>query len=186
MIKRCEWCEKDEIYRNYHDNEWGEIFDDDRKFFEFLILEIMQAGLSWHTVLKKREDMRVAFDEFDPNKIALYDDEKIDDLLKNSLIIKNRLKISSLPINAKAFLEICDEFGSFYNYIWKFTNFKQIKNRYDNIKQIPTKTNLSDIVSKDLKKRGFKFVGSIGIYSFLQACGVVNDHLSYCFKFKEN
>ncbi|WP_169763445.1 DNA-3-methyladenine glycosylase I [Campylobacter mucosalis] len=185
MLKRCEWCEKDDLYRAYHDNEWGEIERDEQRLFELLVLECMQAGLSWHIVLKKREAMRVAFDGFNVNKIALYDDKKIEILMQNENIIKNRLKLASLSQNAKAFLKIQSEFGSFYGYIWAFVGGKQIKNSYDDIKQIPAKTDLSDKISKDMKKRGFKFLGSTTIYSFLQACGVVDDHLSYCFKFKK-
>ncbi|WP_194239025.1 DNA-3-methyladenine glycosylase I [Campylobacter californiensis] len=184
--KRCEWCEKDDLYRAYHDNEWGEIVRDERLLFEFIVLEMMQAGLSWHTILKKREAMRVAFDDFKPEILAKYDEGKISELLQTEGIIKNRLKLNALSANAKAFLSIQSEFGSFFDYIWSFTNGVRIKNNLNEISQIPTRSELSDQISKDMKKRGFKFLGSVTVYSFLQAIGVINDHLSYCFKAKDN
>ncbi|MBE2986402.1 DNA-3-methyladenine glycosylase I [Campylobacter sp. RM12920] len=184
--KRCEWCEKDDLYRAYHDNEWGEIVRDERLLFEFIVLEMMQAGLSWHTILKKREAMRVAFDDFKPEILAKYDEGKISELLQTEGIIKNRLKLNALSANAKAFLSIQSEFGSFFDYIWSFTNGVRIKNNLNEISQIPTRSELSDQISKDMKKRGFKFLGSVMVYSFLQAIGVINDHLSYCFKAKDN
>ncbi|WP_211436817.1 DNA-3-methyladenine glycosylase I [Campylobacter sp. RM9328] len=184
--KRCEWCEKDDLYRAYHDNEWGEIVRDERLLFEFIVLEMMQAGLSWHTILKKREAMRVAFDDFKPEILAKYDEGKISELLQTEGIIKNRLKLNALSANAKAFLSIQSEFGSFFDYIWSFTNGVRIKNNLNEISQIPARSELSDQISKDMKKRGFKFLGSVTVYSFLQAIGVINDHLSYCFKAKDN
>ncbi|MDL0088820.1 DNA-3-methyladenine glycosylase I [Campylobacter gastrosuis] len=184
MKKRCEWCEKDELYRAYHDDEWGEIVRDERVLFEFLVLETMQAGLSWHTILKKREAMRVAFDDFDYHKIALYDDKKVEILMQNDKILKNRLKLKSLSQNAVSFMKIQSEFGSFYAYIWGFINNKQIVLKPQNLSQINATSPLSDEISKDMKKRGFKFVGSTTIYSFLQAVGVISEHLAYCFKFK--
>ncbi|WP_336610691.1 DNA-3-methyladenine glycosylase I [Campylobacter sp. 7477a] len=184
--KRCEWCEKDDLYRAYHDNEWGEIVRDERLLFEFIVLEMMQAGLSWHTILKKREAMRVVFDDFKPEILAKYDEGKISELLQTEGIIKNRLKLNALSANAKAFLSIQSEFGSFFDYIWSFTNGVRIKNNLNEISQIPTRSELSDQISKDMKKRGFKFLGSVTVYSFLQAIGVINDHLSYCFKAKDN
>lgn len=184
--KRCEWCEKDDLYRAYHDNEWGEIVRDERLLFELIVLEMMQAGLSWHTILKKREAMRVAFDDFKPEILAKYDEGKISELLQTEGIIKNRLKLNALSANAKAFLSIQSEFGSFFDYIWSFTNGVRIKNNLNEISQIPTRSELSDQISKDMKKRGFKFLGSVMVYSFLQAIGVINDHLSYCFKAKDN
>ncbi|MBE2985113.1 DNA-3-methyladenine glycosylase I [Campylobacter sp. RM9344] len=184
--KRCEWCEKDDLYRAYHDNEWGEIVRDERLLFELIVLEMMQAGLSWHTILKKREAMRVAFDDFKPEILAKYDEGKISELLQTEGIIKNRLKLNALSANAKAFLSIQSEFGSFFDYIWSFTNGVGIKNNLNEISQIPARSELSDQISKDMKKRGFKFLGSVTVYSFLQAIGVINDHLSYCFKAKDN
>ncbi|MGH1600518.1 DNA-3-methyladenine glycosylase I [Campylobacter majalis] len=182
MHKRCEWCEKDDLYKNYHDNEWGVICKDDDMLFEYLILESMQAGLSWHIVLKKREAMREAFDGFDAKILANYDDEKVNSLMQNDKILKNRLKLKSLSANAKAFLKVKSEFGSFYEYIWRFVNHKQIINNNDDICDIPAKTALSDTIARDLKKRGFKFLGSISVYAYLQAIGVIDDHLNYCFK----
>ena len=168
--KRCGWCTEDPVYIDYHDNEWGRPVHDDRLLFEFLILEGAQAGLSWLTVLKKRESYRKAFDQFDAAKIARYDEKKIKELLSNKGIIRNRLKIASAIKNAKAFLAVKKEFGSFDAYIWKFIDGKQI----------PSKTPLSDAISQDLKKRGFNFVGSTIIYAFMQAVGMVNDHEPQC------
>ncbi|MGG7073822.1 DNA-3-methyladenine glycosylase I [Campylobacter sp. 9BO] len=182
MLRRCEWCEKDDLYRAYHDNEWGVITRDERALFEYIVLEAMQAGLSWHIVLKKREAMRVAFDGFCPEILALYDDVKISELLKCDGIIKNRLKLASLSANARAFLAVQREFCSFYEYIWGFVGGKQIINHYSEISQIPAKTPLSDMVAKDMKKRGFKFLGSTSVYALLQAIGVIDDHLQYCFR----
>ncbi|WP_229203835.1 DNA-3-methyladenine glycosylase I [Campylobacter anatolicus] len=181
-IKRCEWCERDDLYRSYHDNEWGQVIRDERKLFEFIVLESFQAGLSWYIVLKKRESLRVAFDGFKPSVIAKYDEAKFDEILKYDGAIKNRAKIAATSANAKAFLAVQSEFGSFYEYIWGFVGGIQIKNNWRNIKEIPAKTPLSEYVAKDMKKRGFKFFGAVSAYSFLQAIGVIDDHLSYCYK----
>ncbi|QKF60789.1 DNA-3-methyladenine glycosylase I [Campylobacter curvus] len=182
MKMRCEWCEKDDLYRAYHDNEWGEVVKDDRVLFEHIVLESMQAGISWHVVLKKREAMRAAFDGFDANIIKDYGDAEIKRFLADERLIRNRLKLSSLSHNARAFLAVQKEFGSFYAYIWSFTDGKRIVNSWSDIKQVPATTPLSDKVAKDMKKRGFKFLGSTSVYAFLQAIGVVDDHLDYCFK----
>jgi|TARA_Y100000310_G_scaffold129185_2_gene128364 DNA-3-methyladenine glycosylase I len=185
-MKRCDWAPlDDELYLKYHDEEWGVPVHDDKKLFEMLILEGAQAGLSWRTVLKKRENYRKAFDNFDFNKIAKYDQKKKDSLLKNEGIIRNRLKIDSAIKNAKAFIKIIEEFGSFDKYLWEFVNNKQIKNKFKTLKDFPAKTELSDKISKDLKKRGMNFVGSTIIYAFLQAVGVVNDHQVDCFRYDE-
>jgi len=183
-INRCAWVTDDPIYLHYHDHEWGVPIYDDLRLFEFLILEGAQAGLSWITVLKKRDNYRACFDNFIPEKIARYDQHKIDDLLNNAGIIRNRLKINSAIINAKAYLEILKEWGSFSDYIWHFVDGQPIKNHWDNIKQLPAKTIISDTMSKDLKKRGFKFVGSTICYAFMQAVGIVNDHTKNCFCYK--
>jgi len=180
--KRCAWCEKDDLYRKYHDEEWGVPVYEDRKLFEFLILETFQAGLSWYTILKKRENFRKAFDQFDYKKIALYSEDKIQELLQNEGIIRYRLKIESAISNAIAFLKVQEEFGSFSNYIWKFTDGKPIINKPKTLQDIPATTPLSDAISKDLKKRGFKFVGSTTVYAHMQATGMVNDHLEACWR----
>jgi len=177
---RCSWCEKDDLYRDYHDNEWGKPVYDDAKLFEFLILETFQAGLSWYIVLKKRETFRIAFDHFDYQKIALYTDEKVQKLLLDSGIIRNQLKIRATISNAVAFIKVQDEFGSFSKYIWNFTDGKPIDNTIQSLKDIPSSTALSDKISKDLKKRGFKFVGSTVVYAHMQATGMVNDHVEDC------
>ncbi len=178
-MKRCFWVdEKSEIYIKYHDEEWGVPKHDDRELFELLILEGFQAGLSWITVLKKREAFRMAFDNFDVKKVAKYDEKKVNKLLENADIIRSRSKINAAVINAKIFIEIQKEFGSFSNYIWGFTKGKIIKNTTD---KFEVKSPLSDEVSKDLKKRGMKYVGSIIIYSYLQSIGVINDHETTCF-----
>ncbi len=169
----------------YHDNEWGVPVYDDAKLFEFLILETFQAGLSWITVLRKRENFRKAFDDFDYQKIALYDENKYESLLQNAGIIRNKLKIKATISNAKAFIAIQKEFGTFSKYIWRFTEGKPIVNKFNSLKELPAKTNLSDKLSKDLKKRGFKFVGSTVIYAHMQATGMVNDHIKTCFRFQE-
>ena len=180
-MKRCFWVdEKSEIYKKYHDEEWGVPKHDDRDLFELLILEGFQAGLSWITVLKKREAFRRAFDNFDVKKVAGYDEDKISELLNNAEIIRSKSKITAAVNNAKIFMEIQKEFGSFSNYIWAFTDNKIIKNTTD---EFPVRTELSDRISKDLKKRGMKYTGSVIIYSYLQAIGVVNDHEKACFKF---
>jgi DNA-3-methyladenine glycosylase I len=173
------------IYADYHDNEWGRPVHDDRKLFEMLILEGAQAGLSWETVLKKRENYRAAFDNFDPHKVALYRDEKIAELLQNAGIIRNRLKINAAVINAKLFLEIAEKYGSFDKFIWAYVDNTPIIGHWESFENMPTTTPISDKISKDLKKMGFKFVGSTIIYSFMQAVGMVNDHLTKCHVYGE-
>ena len=173
------------LYIDYHDNEWGRPVHDDNKLFEMLILEGAQAGLSWITVLKKREAYREAFDSFDPKKIALYDDVKIEELMTNEGIIRNRLKINAVIINAKLFLEIVEKYGSFDKFIWEYVDYKPVIGYWKNLEDMPITTSISDKISKDLKKMGFKFVGSTIIYSFMQAVGMVNDHLESCIVFNE-
>lgn len=182
---RCSWVGKEEIYINYHDEEWGVPVRTDEKQFEFLILETFQAGLSWITILKKRENFRKAFDNFNYKKIAKYNEDKIQSLLKDEGIIRNQLKIRATISNAIAFMEIQKEFGSFVNYIWGFVDDKPINEVREKNQFIPATTSLSDTISKDLKKRGFKFVGSTVIYSHLQATGIVNDHITTCFRHHE-
>lgn len=177
---RCPWPGTDQIYIDYHDNEWGVPLHDDRRLFEMLILEGMQAGLSWITVLRKREDFRRAFDNFDAKKIAKYTDKKIEQLMQNEKIIRNRRKITSAVGNAKAFLEIQKEFGSFDKFIWSYVDGKPIVGHFETMSDVPANTPLSDKISKDLKKRGFNFVGTTIIYSFMQAIGMVDDHLTSC------
>ncbi len=184
-IIRCSWAGDDPLYCEYHDNEWGVPLHDDRMLFEFLILEGAQAGLSWITILRKRENYRKAFDNFDPNVIVNYTQEKIDELILNEGIIRNKLKITSVIKNAKAFLEVQKEFGSFDKYIWSFTDGKTIQNSWKNLSEVPASTQLSELMSKDLKKRGFKFVGPTICYAFMQATGMVNDHTRDCFCYKE-
>ena len=184
-MNRCPWCGEDELYVRYHDEEWGTPVHDDKKHFEFLILESAQAGLSWITVLRKREGYRKAYDDFDHIKVAEYDDNKVNELLQNSGIIRNKRKIESSINNAKQFIKVQEEFGSFDNYIWSFVENKTIVNAWEDISQAPAKTELSDKISKDLKTRGFKFLGSTIIYSYLQAVGIINDHLTSCFRYKE-
>jgi len=179
--KRCDWSTKDPLYIEYHDTEWGTPVYDDDKLFEFLILETFQAGLSWITVLRKRENFRMAFDNFDYKKIVTYDEKKFDELMNNAGIIRNKLKIKATISNAQAFMEIQKEFGSFSEYIWGFVNHKPINNKWKSMKEIPATTEISDKLSKDLKKRGFKFVGSTVIYAHMQATGMVNDHIMSCF-----
>lgn len=182
---RCKWCGTDPLYMEYHDTEWGvPVFNDD-KLFEFLILETFQAGLSWITILRKRENFRKAFDNFDYKKIANYSVAKYEELLLDAGIIRNKLKIKATISNAVAFMEVQNEFGSFSKYIWKFTNEKPIVNKWNDMKELPATTELSDIISRDLKKRGFKFVGSTVIYAHMQATGMVNDHVTDCFRHKE-
>lgn len=182
---RCSWAEDLPIYIDYHDNEWGRPIHNDKKLFEMLILEGMQAGLSWLTILKKREAFQEAFDRFDPEKVALYDEIKIQELMSNEEIIKNRLKINYAVTNAKAFLEVQQKCGSFDKFIWSYVENTPIKNHLDKIEDIPSKTPLSDKISKDLKKMGFKFVGSTIIYAFMQAIGMVNDHVKDCFIYQK-
>lgn len=183
--KRCSWCGNDPLYVAYHDYEWGVPVYDDATLFEFLILETFQAGLSWITVLKKREHFRDAFDNFDFHKIAKYDPSKIEELLNNSSIIRNRLKIKATITNAQAYINIQERFGSFAKYIWAFTENKPIQNSFKSETQVPANTTLSDLISSDLKKRGFKFVGSTVIYAHMQATGMVNDHTTECFRHQE-
>jgi DNA-3-methyladenine glycosylase I len=182
---RCGWCKGDALYQKYHDEEWGVPVKDDGLLFEFLILETFQAGLSWITVLRKRENFRQAFDHFDYKKIADYGEPKIESLLENTGIIRNKLKIRATITNAQAFMALQKEFGSFSNYIWGFVNDRPIKNNLINYKNAPAHTPLSDAISKDLKKRGFKFVGSTVIYAHMQATGMVNDHEVNCFRYNE-
>jgi DNA-3-methyladenine glycosylase I len=185
-LKRCTWCEGlYDDYVRYHDEEWGVPVHDDREHFEFLILEGAQAGLSWSTILQRREGYRKAFADFDPEVVAKYDERKYESLLQDPSIIRNRLKIKSAINNAKRFLEVQKEFGSFDTYIWRFTDGKPLINTWEKMSDIPAKTELSDKVSKDLKKRGFNFVGSTIIYAHLQATGIVNDHEVSCFRYKE-
>ncbi len=182
--KRCAWVSDDPLYVKYHDLEWGVPIYDDRLLFEFLVLEGMQAGLSWITVLKKRENYRKSFDNFNAKKILKYDEQKINQLLMNEGIIRNKLKIQSVIINANCFLAVKKEFPSFSEYIWSFVNGKPIKNHLCDTKQLPSTSTISDQLSKDLKKRGFKFVGSTICYAFMQAVGMVNDHTMDCFLYK--
>jgi DNA-3-methyladenine glycosylase I len=183
-LRRCGWCTSDQIYIDYHDKEWGRPVHDDCLLFEFLVLEGAQAGLSWLTVLKKRDAYRKAFDGFNVRKVAKYDERKVKELLSNAGIIRNRLKINSAIRNAKAFLKVQEEFGSFDRYIWDFVKQKPKKNRFLHYKELPPKTSLSDQISEDLKKRGFNFVGSTIVYAFMQATGMVNDHTQDCFCYK--
>jgi DNA-3-methyladenine glycosylase I len=185
MVKRCEWCGDHPLYVTYHDREWGVPVHSDRKLFEFLVLEGAQAGLSWLTVLKKRSAYRKAFDGFNFEKVARYNKSKINSLLENPGIIRNRLKIESAVRNAKAFIEVRREFGTFNNYIWQFVENRPLQNRWKSIKELPAKTGLSDAISRDLKKRGFNFVGSTIIYAHMQATGMVNDHITTCFRYRE-
>lgn len=185
-LNRCGWAGSDPVYVAYHDNEWGRPEHDDRKLFEMLILEGMQAGLSWITILKKRENFRRAFDNFDPEKVAEYGDKKISELLGNTGIIRNRLKINAAVANAKDFLEIQKEYGSFDKFIWSYVGYTPIINRPKTLADVPASTPLSDKISADLKKRGFKFVGTTIIYSFMQAVGMVDDHVVSCFCHSEN
>ncbi len=183
---RCKWATGgNELYLDYHDQEWGVPQHDDRVLFEFLILEGAQAGLSWSTILNKREGYRKAFDGFDPEKVARYDKTKINKLLQDPAIVRNRLKVEAAVINARAFLEVQEEFGSFDAYIWRFTGGKPIQNSWKAMKQVPASTRESDAMSKDLKSRGFKFVGSTIMYAHMQATGMVNDHTVNCFRWKQ-
>ncbi|GAA4949896.1 DNA-3-methyladenine glycosylase I [Algibacter agarivorans] len=182
---RCGWCEGDDLYEAYHDNEWGVPVYDDATLFEFLILETFQAGLSWITVLRKRENFRKAFDNFDYKKIANYNKGKIDELLLDAGIIRNKLKIKATITNAQSFIKIQKEFGSFSKYIWGFVDGKPIKNECISMQDVPATTAISDVLSKDLKKRGFKFVGPTVVYAHMQATGMVNDHVKGCFRYDE-
>ncbi len=178
--KRCAWCTGDALYEKYHDEEWGKPVYDDDKLFEFLLLETFQAGLSWITILRKRENFRKAFDDFDYKKIATYPQEKIDELLQDAGIIRNKLKVHAAVSNAQAYMKVQNEFGSFSKYFWGFTDGKPIDNKFETLKHVPATTPLSDAISKDMKKRGFKFVGSTVIYAHMQATGMVNDHVLDC------
>lgn len=182
MKQRCPWPSEDKLMIKYHDKEWGVPLHNDRKLFEFLILEGFQAGLSWRTILHKRENFRKAFDKFDFNKVAKYDRRKINSLLKDAGIVRNKLKIEGAIINAKAFIQVRKEFGTFDKYIWGFVNGKTLQNKIKSLKQLPARTELSDKISDDLRERGFKFVGSTIVYAHMQATGMVNDHLTNCFR----
>jgi len=184
-MKRCEWANGSDLERSYHDKEWGVPIHDDRSLFEFLILEGAQAGLSWSIILKKREGYRKAFDNFDVRKISKYSETDVSRLLHDSEIIRNKLKISAAIINARAFLQLKKEFGSFDNYIWQFVNGKTIRNSWKKIMDIPSSTPESDAMSKDLRRRGFKFIGTTVCYAFMQAVGMVNDHVVGCFRYRE-
>ena len=185
MVKRCSWCGEDPLYVQYHDEEWGAPLHDDRALFEFLVLEGAQAGLSWITVLRKREGYRAAFDGFDAAKVARYSDRKLNQLLQDARIIRNRLKVRSARQNARAFLAVQEEWGSFSDYIWHFVDGKPIQNRWQTMADLPAATPLSDRISKDMKRRGFNFVGSTIVYAHMQATGMVNDHLADCFRHEE-
>jgi len=186
MIKhKCGWCLGDDLYEAYHDKEWGVPVKDDDTLFEFLILETFQAGLSWITILRKRENFRKAFDNFDYKKIAKYDEVKKDKLLQDAGIVRNKLKVNATVTTARALIKVQEEFGSFSKYIWNFVDRKPIKNKIKNYKNAPANTELSDTISKDLKKRGFKFVGSTVVYAHMQATGMVNDHEMNCFRYEE-
>lgn len=184
-MKRCEWCGDDPLYVKYHDEVWGVPEHNDRKLFAKLCLDGAQAGLSWLTILKKEKNYYKAFDNFDPKKIAKYDQKKIDELLNNPGIVRNKLKVHAFISNAQAYLDVKKEFGSFDKYIWQFSDYKVIDHKLKSLKGAPTTSKISDDMSKDLKKRGFKFVGSTIVYAFMQAIGMVNDHLVDCFRYKE-
>lgn len=185
MKKRCTWCGEDPLYITYHDEEWGVPVNDDARLFEFLILETFQAGLSWITVLRKRENFRNAFDNFDYRIVAKYDQQKVDLLLQDAGIIRNKLKIKATITNAQAFMAVQKEFGSFSDYIWGFVDHTPIQNSWKDLNELPANTSLSDRISKDLKSRGFKFVGSTVVYAHMQATGMVNDHVTHCFRYNE-
>jgi DNA-3-methyladenine glycosylase I len=184
-MKRCDWANRSELEQSYHDHEWGVEIHDDRTLFEFLVLEGAQAGLSWSTILRKREGYRRAFDDFDARKISKYSENTVSRLLTNSEIIRNKLKINATITNARAFLQVQKEFGSFDSYIWQFVNGKPIQNSWRKMTDIPSSTPESDAMYKDLKKRGFKFIGPTICYAFMQAVGMVNDHVVDCFRYKE-
>ena len=185
MLKRCDWCLSNELYIDYHDNEWGIPVHDDRKLFEFLLLEGVQAGLSWLTVLRKRDAYCEAFNGYDPEIISRYGSEKIAELMNNAGIIRNKLKIEAAVKNARSFLKVQEEIGSFDKYIWNFIDGRPIQNSYHNLKEIPAETDISRAISKDMKKRGFTFAGPTIIYSHMQATGMVNDHLTDCYRYHE-
>lgn len=179
-VKRCDWAVKSKLEQEYHDREWGIPVHDDKKLFKMLILEGKQAGLSWATILAKMDTLCTAFDDFDPVILINYDDAKIESLLQNNGIIKNRQKVNAVINNAKAYFKICEEFGSLNNYLWSFINHQPVINAWMRIEDVPSSTPISDVISKDLKKRGFKFVGTTTVYAFMQSVGMVNDHLIYC------
>ena len=181
-LKRCDWCLSSDLSKKYHDEEWGVPVYDDQKLFEFIILETFQAGLSWITILNKRDNFRLAFDDFDYLKVAQYSENKIQKLLQDSGIIRNQLKIRAAVSNAVAFMKVQKEFSSFSKYIWEFTDGKPIDHNRKSLKEVPATTPLSDEISKDLKKRGFKFVGSTVVYAHMQATGMINDHVEDCWK----
>jgi DNA-3-methyladenine glycosylase I len=183
MKIRCEWVGNNPLHIKYHDEEWGIPVHDDRRLFECLVLGGFQAGLSWLIILRKRESYRNAFDGFDPSKVAEYGEERMEELLRNDGIVRNRLKIQAAVTNAKAFLRVQDGFGSFDQYIWQFVGGSPIQNHWENMEQLPTRTPESDLMSRELKKRGFKFVGSTICYAFMQAVGMVNDHTIACFRY---
>ena len=183
-IKRCDWCEDNPLYQRYHDQEWGTPVYDDQTLFECLTLEGAQAGLSWITILKKREGYRKAFANFEVEKVARFSDKKLEKLLLNPDIVRNRLKVFSVRKNARAFIDIQKEFGSFTDYIWGFVNGEPIQNSWKTLSEIPATNPVSDTISKDLKRRGFSFVGSTIIYAFMQAIGMINDHISDCHRYK--
>ena len=185
MKKRCVWCTEDPLYIDYHDREWGIPVHNDRRLFEFLVLEGAQAGLSWLIILRKRNAYRAVFDKFDYNKIATYNERKIKSLLQNPGIIRNKLKIRSAVTNAGAFINVRSEFGTFNKYIWSFVDGVPVRNRWKRFKDVPASTKLSDTISKDLKKRGFSFVGTTICYAFMQAVGIVNDHTIDCFRYAD-
>ena len=184
-ITRCEWCGNDPLYIKYHDEEWGMPEHDDKKLFEMLLLEGAQAGLSWITVLRKRENYRKAFSNFNPNRIAKYDKKKINELLNNPGIIRNKLKINAAIINAQCFLKVKKEFGTFDDYIWQFVNHEPVINKFKSLSELPATSEASETMSKDLKNRGFKFIGPTICYAFMQACGMVNDHVVNCYRYKQ-
>ncbi len=185
MTLRCQWCGTDPLYVDYHDTEWGVPVRDDQQLFEFLMLEGAQAGLSWITILRKREGYRRLFDNFDANKIARYRDARLEKLLQDPAIVRNRLKVYGARTNARAFLKVQSSHGSFANYIWDFVDGQPIQNRWKTLKQVPATSPISDAISKDMKKRGFTFVGSTIIYAHMQATGMVNDHTTDCFRHAE-
>jgi DNA-3-methyladenine glycosylase I len=184
-MKRCDWANRSELEQSYHDHEWGVEIHDDRTLFEFLVLEGAQAGLSWSTILRKREGYRRVFDNFDVRKISQYSEKTVSQLLTNPEIIRNRLKINAAITNARAFLQVQKEFGSFDRYIWQFVDGKPIRNSWRKMTDIPSSTPESEVMSKDLQKRGFKFIGATICYAFMQAVGMVNDHVVDCFRYKE-
>ena len=185
MVKRCGWCGDDDLYVKYHDEEWGVPLYDDRTLFEFLVLEGAQAGLAWITVLRKRDGYRAAFDGFDVDKVARYGDDKLERLLKDARIVRNRLKVHSARRNARAFLAVQEEWGSFARYIWHFVDGRPVQNHWPSMADVPATSPVSDRISKDMKRRGFNFVGSTIVYAHMQATGMVNDHVVECFRHDE-